>query len=255
MRAQRWFRDNFLAGLAIVLPVALSIFLFVWIIETITGRVSILITESWLQIETSKKTETPEPTETPEETQAREKNGLSRVDMFFLRVVILIAMVVVTITIGWLARTLIGRQLIKLSDMVLERIPLFNRIYVVLRQMSQSMLSEKSAMFSAVVLLQFPRPGIRSLAFITSRTKGEIQDKTQGEVFTLFVPTSPNPTSGFMIVATEDEFERLDMSVEQGMKMVISGGAVLPEGQDVLTRRRRAKTVAQQPPAAGTGQA
>ena len=71
---------------------------------------------------------------------------------------------------------------------------------------------------------------------------GEIQDKTEGEVYTIFVPTSPNPTSGFMIVATEDEFERLDMSVEEGMKMVISGGAVLPERRtEIFSYLRRGK--------------
>jgi uncharacterized membrane protein len=250
MRPQRWVRDNFLAGLAIVLPVALSIFLFVWIIETITGRVSVLITESWLQIKSAETAKTPEATQPGEQPQPGERGGLSRVDMFFLRVVILIAMIVITISIGWLAGTLIGRQLIKLSDMILERIPLFNRIYVVLRQMSQTMLSEKSEMFSAVVLVEFPRPGLRSLAFITGRSKGEIQDKTEGDVFTLFVPTSPNPTSGYMIMATEDEFERLDMSVEEGMKMVISGGAVLPEGRTLQSRRRQAKAAVALPAAA-----
>ncbi len=231
MRAQRWVRDNFFAGLAIVLPIVLSIFLFVWVLGKITGGVQRLIEEQWLQVEPG------------------QDSTLTSVDKFFLRVVILVAMIAAMIFIGWLARSLIGKHLIKLGDMILERIPLFNRIYVVLRQISQSVLSEKSEMFSAVVLVEFPRPGLRSLGFITSRTRGEIQDKTAGEVYTLFVPTSPNPTSGFMIMATEDEFTRLDMSVEEGMKMVLSGGAVLPEGRELYPRLRSAKKIGRLPAA------
>ena len=222
-------RDNFFAGLAIVLPIVLSVFLFYWALTRITGGVLNLLKKHW-----------PDFAAGVQEPQAE----------IPIRIVILTGMIIATLFIGWLARSLFGKHLIKLGDMVLERIPLFNRIYVVLRQISQSMLSEKSEMFSAVVLLEFPRPGIRSLAFITGRSRGEIQDRTEGEVFTLFVPTSPNPTSGYMIVAPEDQFERLDMSVEEGMKMVISGGAVLPEGR-TLVGRGRTRPAPAQPPAAG----
>ena len=222
MRVQRWIRDNFFAGLAVVLPVALSIFLFVWGLERITGGVFNLLERYWLEV------------------PAGEQSPLSALTKLFVRVIILVALFIVTFAIGWLARNIIGKHFIRFGDMLLERIPLFNRIYVTLRQISRSVLSEKSEMFSAVVLIEFPRPGIRSVAFITSRTTGEIQDKTEGEVYTIFVPTSPNPTSGFMIVATEDEFERLDMSVEEGMKMVISGGAVLPERRtEIFSHLRR----------------
>jgi uncharacterized membrane protein len=227
MRPQRWLRDNFFAGLAIVLPVVLSVFLFYWALTRITGGVLTLLKKHWPDLAAGIK-----------DPQAE----------IPIRIVILVAMIIATLLIGWLARTLIGRHLIKLSDMILERIPLFNRIYVVLRQISQSVLSEKSEMFSEVVLVEFPRPGLRSLAFVTGRSRGEIQDRTQGEVYTLFVPTSPNPTSGYMIMATEDEFERLDMSVEEGMKMVISGGAVLPEAHKLRGRRARA-VPAPEPPA------
>jgi uncharacterized membrane protein len=222
MRPQRWLRDNFFAGLAIVLPVALSIFLFTWGLEKITGGLSEFVTRRWLGVVSG------------------QQDGLSDAAKFSIRVGVLALLIVVTIFIGWLARNIIGRHLIKFGDMILERIPLFNRIYVVLRQISQSVLSEKSEMFSEVVLVEFPRPGLRSLGFITSRTKGEIQHKTEGEVYTLFVPTAPNPTSGFMIIATEDQFERLDMSVEEGMKMVISGGAVLPEPRKLVGRKKPA---------------
>ncbi len=221
-------RDNFFAGLAIVLPIVLSIFLFYWALTRITGGLLTLLKKHWPDFAAGVK-----------DPQAE----------IPVRIVILVGMIIATFFIGWLARSIIGKHLIKLGDMILERIPLFNRIYVVLRQISQSVLSEKSDMFSAVVLVEFPRPGLRSLGFITSRTRGEIQDKTAGEVYTLFVPTSPNPTSGFMIMATEDEFTRLDMSVEEGMKMVLSGGAVLPEGRELYTRFRSAKKAGRLPAA------
>jgi uncharacterized membrane protein len=254
MKPQRWLRDNFFAGLAVVLPVVLSIFLFVWIVETITGRVSTVITKTWFGIDKTSedgKGRDTAPTATAErDGESRGSGKLRPVDEFSLRVVILVAMVVATICVGWLARNILGRHLIRFGDMVLEKIPLFNRIYVVLRQISQSVLSEKSEMFSAVVLVEFPRPGLHSLAFITGRTRGEIQDKTRGDLYTLFVPTTPNPTSGYMVMATEDEFERLDMSVEEGMKMVISGGAVLPESHKLLDHYRRGKAGAVPPGAA-----
>jgi uncharacterized membrane protein len=216
MRAQRWIRDNFFAGLAFVLPLVLSIFLFYWALNRITGGVLQLLKRHW-----------PDFAAGVQDPQAE----------IPIRIGILVAMIIAVFFIGWLTRSLVGKQLFKVGDMILERIPLFNRIYVVLRQISESVLSEKSEMFSAVVLVEFPRPGLRSLAFITGRSRGEIQDKTEGDVFTLFVPTSPNPTSGYMIMATEQEFERLDMSVEEGMKMVISGGAVLPERHKLIGRR------------------
>jgi uncharacterized membrane protein len=233
VRPQRWVRDNFLAGLAIVLPVALSIFLFTWGLQKITGGIFNWLSERYGLDQTWPEGKVPD--------QVR----------ISVQMLILFVLIVVTIMIGWLARTIIGKHLIKLGDMVLQRIPLFNRVYTVLRQISQSVLSEKSEMFSEVVLIEFPRPGIRSLAFITGRSRGEIQDKTEGEVFTLFVPTSPNPTSGYMIVAAETEFDRLDMSVEEGMKMVISGGAVLPEGGTLMGRRKVRPGPAQPP---GTGE-
>jgi uncharacterized membrane protein len=232
MRPQRWLRDNFFAGLAIVLPVVLSIFLFVWVLGKITGGIF-----NWLVQHTNLEQNWPKGTVPNEVTIS-------------VQVLILLVLIAATVVIGWLARNILGRHLIRFGDMILERIPLFNRIYVVLRQISQSVLSEKSEMFSAVVLVEFPRPGLRSLAFVTGRTKGEIQDKTQGDVYTLFVPTTPNPTSGYMIMATEDEFVRLDMSVEEGMKMVISGGAVLPEAHKLLEHYARPKAGVT-PPAAG----
>jgi uncharacterized membrane protein len=229
MKPQRWLRDNFFAGLAIVLPVVLSIFLFVWVLGKITGGIF-----NWLVEHTNLAQNWPKGTVPNEVTIS-------------VQVLILLVLIAATVVIGWLARNILGRHLIRFGDMILERIPLFNRIYVVLRQISQSVLSEKSEMFSAVVLVEFPRPGLRSLAFITGRTKGEIQDKTQGDVYTLFVPTTPNPTSGYMIMATEDEFVRLDMSVEEGMKMVISGGAVLP-GTGKLTPHVAVPKKAVEPP-------
>lgn len=239
MRPQRWLRDSFFAGLAIVLPVALSIFLFVWIVETITGRVAVIITESWLKIDTGEGAQTGDTGQPAKGTEGAGKVTLSPTTMFFLRVVILIAMVIATVLIGRLARTFLGRQFVRLGDMILERIPLFNRIYIVLRQISQSMLNEKSDMFSAVVLVEFPRAGLQSVGFITGRFKGETEGETKSDVYTVFVPTTPNPTTGFMLVATEDQFERLNLTIEEGMKMVISGGVVLPEAHKFLPERER----------------
>jgi uncharacterized membrane protein len=97
-----------------------------------------------------------------------------------------------------------------------------------MKEISHTLLAGQRTMFQRVVLVQFPRPGIYSIGFVTSETEGEVQVRTRETVINVFVPTTPNPTSGFLILVPREQLIELDMTVADGMKMVISGGAVVP---------------------------
>src|SRR5262249_36517756 len=105
---------------------------------------------------------------------------------------------------------------------------LLNKIYPFMKEVSQTMLSGRKTMFQKVVLIEYPRPGIYSLGFVTSETGSEAQEKTKENVVNVFVPTTPNPTSGFLLLVPRDKIADLEMRVADGLKMVISGGAVVP---------------------------
>jgi uncharacterized membrane protein len=107
-------------------------------------------------------------------------------------------------------------------------IPGISAVYNTVKQIVDTFGTQNKNLFNQVVLVQFPRPGVWAIGFLTNKTQGEAQAKTSEEVWTVFVPTSPNPTSGFLILFPAREITPLEMSVGEGMKMIISGGAVVP---------------------------
>ena len=122
----------------------------------------------------------------------------------------------------------VGRRLVAIGEAIIKHVPLLNKTYGFMKEISQTLLAGKQTMFQRVVLVEFPRPGIYSIGFVTSETRGEAQEKTKETVINVFVPTTPNPTSGFLILVPREQLIELDMTVAEGMKMVISGGAVVP---------------------------
>jgi uncharacterized membrane protein len=143
--------------------------------------------------------------------------------MGFLAVILLILLV------GVFARNFIGKETIKLAEYIVNRIPLFNRVYSAVRQLSQAFFSGKRAVFQKAVLIEFPKKGSYCIGFQTSETKGEIRRQTRKELLSIFLPTSPNPTSGYLLFIPKDKVYPLQMTIEEAVKLVISGGAVLPE--------------------------
>ncbi|MBN2105258.1 DUF502 domain-containing protein [bacterium] len=140
-----------------------------------------------------------------------------------LGLLVLLALVLLT---GSLARNFIGRKLFDISDFIVTRIPLANRIYIAIQEISEALLSEKREIFKNAVLIEYPRKGLYTMAFFTQDTRGPIQDTLQEDVVSVFVPTSPNPTSGYLLFVPKTQVTDLDMSVEDAMKLVISGGSV-----------------------------
>ncbi len=144
----------------------------------------------------------------------------------------IVVVVVSLVLIGSVTTGIFGKLLVKYSEWLLNRIPVVKSIYGWTRQIFETLLSEDSTAFREVVLTEYPCRGSWAVGFITGQTKGEIQDLTTETVFNVFVPATPNPTTGFLLFIPERDIRRLDMSVDDGVKLVISGGIVKPSGED-----------------------
>lgn len=144
----------------------------------------------------------------------------------------LVALVVAVFLIGLvglLARNYFGKRIIQWIDAGLLRVPLLNKIYGATKQVNDAFSSTNKNAFRTVVLVEFPRPGVYSIAFITSEQHAEVEARTGQKVVCVFVPTTPNPTSGFLLIVPEDKVIKLEMSVADGIKYVISLGSIIPE--------------------------
>ncbi len=134
--------------------------------------------------------------------------------------------------VGFIASNIIGKRLVTLGDKIFQRLPLARGIYSSARQIIDAFTVQGKDAFQKVVLLEYPRKGLYVLGFVTSTSRGEIQEKTEEETISIFIPTTPNPTSGMLILAPRSEITELKMSIEEGMKVIVSGGLVSPPGAD-----------------------
>lgn len=129
---------------------------------------------------------------------------------------------------GMLAANFVGRAFVKGWESLLDRIPVVRAVYSAVKKFAEMVFSDKSESFKNVLLIQYPREGLYSLAFQTSSELGEVQGRTGEEVVCTFVPTTPNPTSGFIIIVPKRDVIVLDMDVDEALKMIISLGVVIP---------------------------
>lgn len=137
--------------------------------------------------------------------------------------------VLIILGTGALVANIIGRRLLALGERIVERIPLVRSLYSGVKKAAETILSDSGDSFRKVLLIEYPRKGIWSIAFQTGEPLGEVQQKTEAEVVTVFVPTTPNPTSGYIVLVPRTDIVELDMSVEEGLRLVISLGVVTPE--------------------------
>ena len=140
----------------------------------------------------------------------------------------ILVMLVLLILIGWFAAGFAGRWLMRMGERVLDAMPVVRTIYGALKQIFETVLAESSTSFREVVLVEWPRRGLWVIGFVTGPTIGEIGDRFDGDFINVFVPTTPNPTSGFLAFVPSRDVIRLDMPVEAGIKLVISGGIISP---------------------------
>lgn len=202
----RW-QANFLAGLAIVLPAVISVAVLIWLFGTVAN-----ITDTLLIFLPRGLTHHPDGT------------------MYWYWSAVALALAVFLIgVVGLLARNYFGKRVIEWTDSTLLRIPLLNKIYSATKQVNDAFSSGNKTAFRTVVLIEYPRAGVYSVGFVTSEPNEEMQAKTKEKVVCVFVPTTPNPTGGFLLLVPEDQVTKLDMSVADGIKYVISLGAIMPE--------------------------
>jgi uncharacterized membrane protein len=203
----RW-QANFWAGLAIVLPGVISLAVLRWLFGTVAN-----ITDTLLIFLPARLT--------------HHDQGNGPMHWYWSLVALVLAIGLIG-TVGMLARYYFGKRIIEWVDAALLRIPLLNKIYSATKQVNDAFSSTNKTAFRTVVLVEFPHAGVYSIGFITSDQQEEVQARTGQKVVCVFVPATPNPTSGFLLMVPEEKAIKLDMSVPEAIKYVISLGAILP---------------------------
>ena len=208
----KW-RANFFAGLAVVLPGIISVSLIFWLFFTasrITDTLLIFIPQTY----------------THENSGGVPGAGPMH---WYWSLVALVVAIILTSVVGLLTRNYLGQKLIEWVDNSLARVPLLNKIYGATKQVNEAFTSGNKTSFKTVVMVEFPRAGMHSVGFLTSEVHAELQAHLPEKSVCVFIPTTPNPTSGFMMLVPESQVTKLDMSVADGIKFIVSLGAISPE--------------------------
>ena len=192
----------FVTGLLIWIPLGITLLVLNWLISTMDQSLELL--PSRLRPE-----------------------SLWGVHIFGLGTLLTILVVFLT---GVLARNFLGQRLVRFWEGVLARIPVVKSIYYGVKQVSDTILADTGLAFRKVLLVQYPRPGSWTIAFQTGRPGGDVVNHLRGEYVSVYVPTTPNPTSGFFLMMPRADVIELDMTVDEALKYVISMGVVAPEG-------------------------
>ncbi len=130
----------------------------------------------------------------------------------------------IVLSVGIITTNFLGRKLLSIGEKIIARIPLVKAIYLSIKQIAEAMFTFDDKNFRRVVLIEYPRKGIYTMVFVTGTAKPEIRDKTGKKLLNVFVPTTPNPTSGFYLMVPEEDTTELDMSSEEAFKLIVSGG-------------------------------
>jgi uncharacterized membrane protein len=214
-------RAYFLAGVLVTAPISITIYIAWLIVSFIDSAVNPLIPARY-------NPETYLP--------------------FALPGVGVVILVVMLTLIGALTAGFVGRAIMRVYETLLARMPVFRSVYSALKQIIETILAQQSAAFRQAVLVEYPRPGLWAIAFITGRTEGEVQNVTADETINVFLPTTPNPTSGFLLFVPRKDVVPLSMTVEEAIKMVISGGIVTPPDRRPLQEQAVPKVPGQVAP-------
>jgi uncharacterized membrane protein len=218
-------RAYFLAGVIVTAPIGITVLLIWQFITFLDGQVGSLIPERY----------------NPESYLPFSVPGLG----------LLITIAFLTL-VGFLAAGLAGRTLVRIGERLLSRMPVVRSVYGTLKQIFETVLAQSSRSFREVVLIEYPRRGIGAIGFVTGPTRGEVQVRSEDELVNVFLPTTPNPTSGFLLFVPKRDLVHLDMTIEEGIKLVISGGIVAPPNQlDALADATRGLGRADAPAQAG----
>ena len=226
-------RNNFLAGVVVIAPIGLT----VWLIWTLLGWVDGFV---WPFV--------PDyftPTEIFNRSLGLEGEDRIEIDVRGVGVVIFL---IFTVLVGWIAKGIVGRSFLRWGESMVARVPMVRGVYSGVKQIAETVFAQTETSFDTACLIEYPRPGIWAIAFISTRAKGEVAARLpHEEIATVFLPTTPNPTSGFLLFVPKRDVIELDMTVEDAAKLVISAGLVYPaeklppvEGAIPLPTRERA---------------
>ncbi len=189
-------RNNFIAGVVVLIPIGITLYLTVFIINVSSKLIP------------------------------KEINPNHYLPYNIPGLEILIAVLLITI-IGWLSLSFIGKRLFNLFESILNKIPIIRTIYSAVEQLIETFTKSKSDK-KTVVLIEYPRKGVYAVGFATKENTGEIKKKAGKELINVFVPTTPNPTSGFLLMFPKDEVIYLDLSFEEASKFIVSAGSFNP---------------------------
>ncbi len=207
-RLFRRLRRYFLTGMIVAMPLVLTIYIVDWFIDFVDRQILPFMP------------------------------ALEGSELIAVPGIGLIIAIVLLIVLGWFATNVFGQTLINFGERIVARMPVIRAIYGALKQIFQTVLSQRSSNFREVGLIEYPRAGVHALVFVTTRLEGEIRHKIRGalrgrskedEIIAVFLPTTPNPTSGFLLFLPRRDVKKLSMSVEEAAKMVVSGGLIEPE--------------------------
>jgi uncharacterized membrane protein len=202
----REVRTNFITGLLVILPIVITIWL-VWFLISKFVIVSLKLL----------------PADVPMVTKA-----------IWAVLIVILTFLGVTF-LGVVARNVVGKKLIAFGEKIIHKIPIVKWIYETAKKIFETFLSQKLRVFQKAVILEYPHKGIYYIGFITSRLKKGIKGKSKEPHVSVFIPTTPNPTSGFLIVLPEKDIIPMDISIEEAMRFIISVGAIPPDS-DVLKK-------------------
>ena len=207
----RW-RRGFLTGLAVSLPALLTLAAMKWIFGTISSFTDTLLFFLPYCLD-------------PKLIYA---NGVDGAMFWYWSLLALVLAAVMITTVGVTAQYYIGKRMLEWLDMAMMNVPVVNKFYGAIKQVNEAFSGNKNS-FKTVVLVEFPGPGNFSVGFITNEAQGEIAQKTGAKLVAVFIPTTPNPTSGFLILVPEEKVTKLEMSVSDGIKYIVSLGSIAPE--------------------------
>ena len=209
-------RGNFLTGLVVIAPVGLTIWLIWSVVGWIDGFVLPLVPQTYHP-----------------DRLIQDLLGLDPLAQINVRGIGVVIFLIFTVFVGWLAKGIIGRSFIRFAESLVERTPVVRSIYSGIKQISETIFAQNERSFETACLIEYPRKGIWAIGFISTEAKGEIAAKTDGtgDMMSIFLPTTPNPTSGFLLFVPTRDVIILDMTVEDSAKLVISAGLVYPNGK------------------------
>ncbi len=206
-------KKYFITGLLVLVPVVITFWVLSSLIQTMDQSLLLL----------------------PEQWRPQQLFGFSMVG---LGAILTIVIIFVT---GLIATNIFGQQLILVWEAMLSRVPVVKSIYASVKQVSDTIFSDSGNAFRKALLIEFPRKGSWTIAFLTGEPGGDVSNHLQGDYVSVYVPTTPNPTGGYFLMIEKNEVIELDMSVDQALKYIISMGTVVPEIKSVVKAKAVAK--------------